>query len=173
MSKEMREQINRFKNWEQFLNENEETIPTENNPWQDYVEKFNAGKVHITNFHSYEYIKYAASEVLYEFTIGLKKFLEEKGITVLDIKKEPYPELTASFSYYRESNPTYPGGEPKLDKDKKYGALSVSWKNDEKNIIENYIIDYYKQHKDKVSPFGLSQGEFSTRIFFKDRRDIS
>ena len=127
----------------------------ENNSWQDYVKKGNVR----SDFHSYEYIREAAGEVLYEFTIGLKKFLEENGITVLDNSREPHPESTVSFSYNED-----------LDKKKayrdSYKALHLGWKNDEENKILKNIADYYNQHKDKVSASGLMKAMHSTGIFF-------
>lgn len=141
------------------INENEETILTENNSWQDYVKNFNVGD----NFHPYEYIREAAGEVLYEFTIGLKKFLEENGITVLDNSSEPFPESTVSFSYYEDLHNN------KRDSEK---SLHLNWKNDEENNILKNIADYYRQHKDKVSPHGLNQGRLSTGMFFKAKDEV-
>ena len=140
----------RTRNSKDLLTENE------NNSWQDYVKKGNVR----SDFHSYEYIREAAGEVLYEFTIGLKKFLEENGITVLDNSREPHPESTVSFSYNED-----------LDKKKAYRdswkALHLGWKNDEENKILKNITDYYNQHKDKVSAHGLIKAMYSTGIFFK------
>lgn len=173
MSKEMREQINKVKNWKQFLNENKETIPTENNPWQDYEEakrvlneSIDSGSFilyHRTRNNPLDFNKgFKVSKYGGKYGSGLYAFYNLSNATD-DYRALDYGDYIIEINV--QNNGKFLFLDPKLLK-KVYGR-NISLIEQLKKVFGGKFTHFYKENKqiiDNLNELNLEEGENSSNI---------